>query len=176
MRSWALLGGILLVAVIVSGLLTSPRPETVAGDRLGPEAGESIPAYTARAATTLATTLADGPGDPRWALVSLDTPITVEQALATAYGVRISQILFRAPTPDAMLVVLAVPDNADAVRRASGFAAQTDPAITPDCPCVAALLVRAYLPALREVATRPGVTAVEALLADAVYGRFAVTP
>ena len=171
MRSWLLVGGIVLVLVLAAAIaLDAPKPEPIAGDRLGPEAGESTSDYAARAAATLDA----GPDEPRWALVSLDAPITVEQALATADGVRISQILFRAPNPDGMLVFLSVPDNAEAVRRAPGLAAQTDPAITADCACVAALLVRADLPALREVATRPGVTAVEALPPDAVYGRFAI--
>ena len=170
MRSWLLVGGIVFVVVIALGLLSASKADPIAGDRLGPEIGESTSDYAARAAATLD----EGPDEPRWALVSLDAPITVEQALATADGVRISQILFRAPNPDGMLVFLSVPDNAEAVRRAPGLAAQTDPAITADCACVAALLVRADLPALREVATRPGVTDVEALPPDAVYGRFAI--
>ncbi|WP_182357546.1 hypothetical protein [Tomitella gaofuii] len=44
------------------------------------------------------------------------------------------------------------------------------------CACVMALVVHGTLGDLRAVADRPGVLAVEALPADAVFGRFAVRP
>ena len=170
MRSWLLVGGIVLVVAIALGRLSASKADPIAGDRLGPETGESTSDYAARAAATLD----EGPDEPRWALISLDAPITVEQALATAEGARISQVLFRAPNPDGMLVFLSVPDNAEAVRRAPASPPRPTRRSPPTCACVAALLVRADPSTLRTLATHPGVSAVEALPADAVYGRFAI--
>lgn len=62
------------------------------------------------------------------------------------------------------------------VDRAAATAALTATRIRAGAPAIIGLVVRATPGQLREVARLPGVRAVEALPADAVWGRFAVRP
>lgn len=193
------LGVIALVAGMVAlGELNPPRPIAVSTDRLGPEREESVADYLTRARDSLA-----GADDgERWALVSFTEEIRPELIPAYGRGLRIAQVLHRVPTPDARspLVTVAVPAG-DAVAVASARSAasqllatldQSDPGAVDDdsrevvtesaraldagCACTVGLVVRGRLSQLRDTAAVAGVRAVEALPADAVAGRFAVTP
>lgn len=79
-----------------------------------------------------------------------------------------------APSPPAGAA--AEPGVGVGTDRAAETAALTAARIRSGAPSVIGLLVRATPAQLREVAGRPGVRAVEALPADAVWGRFAVRP
>ncbi|MFC7447070.1 hypothetical protein [Rhodococcus daqingensis] len=182
----------LALVVVTLGVVNPPRPTSIVTDRLGPEGGEPVDGYLARAGASIG-----GPdADPRWALVSLDIEMTADQAYGLADGVRISRMLFRVPLDrvQTQLIGVDVPANQEAVRRSPGVAAgrlqgtagEWDRQARIDavsagrlesgCACVAGMTVRGDLARLRELAARPGVRAVEALPADAVHGRFAVTP
>lgn len=115
-------------------------------------------------------------------------------------GVRVSQVYFRVPFDRVSVPILAVDVPADprtiartpitAASRWAGaiqWAGATDgeramrtyelgrDRLAADCACVIALTVRAEGDQLRALAADPRVRAVEALAADAVYGRFAVS-
>lgn len=115
-------------------------------------------------------------------------------------GVRVSQVYFRVPFDRVSVPILAVDVPADprtiattpitAASRWAGavqWAGQTATEratrtyelgrdrLAADCACVIALTVRAEGDRLRALADDPRVRAVEALPADAVYGRFAVS-
>lgn len=200
-RSAATAGCVLaLVAlVVVLGVLNPPRRAPVATDRLGPDSGEPVAQYLDRAAAGLAD-LETGTGTAEsaaehWALASLTTERTAPDAYRLAAGVRVSELLFRVPldrvqTP---LVVVGVAGEQSAARAAAVAAgrmqgsagewdrqAQIDAVsaarLSADCACVVGLTVRGDPAALRALAATPGVRSVEALPADAVFGRFAVVP
>ncbi|TQF73733.1 hypothetical protein FK531_09065 [Rhodococcus spelaei] len=182
----------LVVLVVVLGVLTPPRPSSIATDRLGPDSGEEVAQYLDRARASLAEPES---GDPRWALVSLAPETTARQAYTLADGVRVSQVLFRVPL-DRVQTPLIVVDVAgeESVLRAPAVAADRSQGSTgewdrqaqidavsatrlaQDCACVVGLTVRGDLDRLRALAGTPGVRAVEALPPDAVFGRFAVNP
>ncbi|MEU5842747.1 hypothetical protein [Rhodococcus sp. NPDC047139] len=187
---------ILAVAVLVAGWLTPPQPASVGSDTLGPDNGEVVADYLARAAAGLDAAEAE-PGDlEHWGLASFAVPVGIDEVLALADEVRVGQILFRVPiervqTP---LVPVAVPQNHEALRRAPSVAASrlsmmqfgTERAarvaavsakrLAAGCECVVGVVVRGTPTQLRSVADDPTVRAVEILPADAVAGRFSVTP
>lgn len=199
-RSAATAGCVLaLVAlVVVLGVLNPPQRPPVATDRLGPDSGEPVAQYLDRAAAGLAdldTAAAEAASPEHWALVSLTTERTAPDAYRLAAGVRVSELLFRVPldrvqTP---LVVVGIAGERSAARAAAVAAgrmqgsagewdrqAQIDAVsaarLSADCACVVGLTVRGDPAALRALAATPGVRSVEALPADAVFGRFAVVP
>lgn len=189
---------LLVLAVLLAGLRAPVRPASVRTDALGPDSGELVADYLTRAAGSL-----DDPADgqaPRWALVSFTEPIDVGAVAELTGGagadMRVAQLLFRVPidrvqTP---LVTVAVPQNPEALRRAPAVAAARlqIPASGDDraarvaavsaerlaagCACVVGLVVRASPAQLHSLRSEPGARAVEALPADAVAGRFAVSP
>ncbi|MGW6374910.1 hypothetical protein ACWFRB_02440 [Rhodococcus sp. NPDC055112] len=182
----------LAVLVVVLGLANPPRPTSIATDRLGPDGGEAVTGYLDRAADSVG----GSDTEQHWALVSLGPEATVDQAYLLADGVRISQVLFRVPVERVQtpLIVVDVPADEAAVRRSplvaagrlQGSAGEWDRQARIDavsagrladgCACVVGMTVRGDLAQLRALAARPAVRAVEALPADAEYGRFAVTP
>lgn len=185
----ALLTVILVAAVVAVGALDSPRPTAARGDRLGPESGEPVAHYLDRAQRSL-----DEESAARYALVSLDTEVSPADALQLTAGTRIAEVIFRVPIPRVQtpIVAVPVPDGAEAVLRAEGIAATrtttggstaraaqvaavSSARLAGGCACVVALLVRGETTALQQIGTRPGVRAVEALPADAVYGRLGVS-
>lgn len=181
----------LLLAVLAAGLLTPPRPATVRTDTLGPDHGEAVAGYLARAQASVESAT----GEPRWALVSFTAPVPVEQAAALPEDPRIAQVLFRVPiervqTP---LVAVDVPEHPEALRRAPAVAAgrlrqaagadraARVAAVSADrladgCACVVGVVVRVAPAAATELAAAPGVRAVELLPPDAVAGAFSVNP
>lgn len=193
-RSLALVAGAvvaLVVVVLVAGIASKPNDASIATDRLGPDQGEPVDAYLERARATLGET-----GEPRYALVSFATELTPEAAVQVAGNVRISQVLHRVPIArvQTRLVVIDVPDSSAAVLESAKSAASqllSTPArddrgtrvdrvsgarLAQGCACVVGLTVRGTTQQLTELAQRNDVRAVEALPADAVFGRFAVVP
>lgn len=182
-------------AVVVGmGLANPVRPLAVATDRLGPDSGEAVLHYQARARQSLVTDNAD----PHWALVSFDTGQTSEQAAAVVSGARISKALFQVQLPRVQTPVVAVQTAAGdpvgqlelasivAAGQVQSALADSDRAQRVDdysaaqlrsgCACIIGLLVRAPIPTLARIETAAGVRAVEALPADAVYGHFSLVP
>ncbi|WP_280425509.1 hypothetical protein [Nocardia carnea] len=184
------------VAVVVAlGIATPPAPDGVSTDRLGPETGEPIAEYLDRARDSLTGT---DDGD-RWALVSFGDYGAATALPDLSGGVRVSQALYQVPLPRVAtpLVAVQVPGSTAASTRSGTDAAWQladrrrytadgtrgarvlDVSIArlrAGCACSPGLVVRAPLPRLRELASRPGIRAVEALPADAVAERFAVAP
>ena len=187
-----------VIAVYLVGRANPIPPPPITTDALGPEHSESPQDYIARAADTLRPG-----GDPdaaHWALVSFGEGTAAPAAARAVAPVRISEVLthvrldgrqtpvttVQTPATDrpAAMVSRALPQAADRIDSGYGPAAAAsgpaDDAVTgalrEECDCVVGLVVRAPLDQLREVSHRPGVAAVEALPADAVFGSFAVRP
>lgn len=182
----------LAALVLALGVANPPRTTSIATDRLGPDGGEAVASYLARAGTSVSGT----DTGQHWALVALGPEATADRAYRLADGVRISQMIFRVPLDrvQTQLIGVDVPANEEAVRRSSGVAAgrlqgsagewdrqaRIDAVsagrLADGCACVVGMTVRGDVEMLRALTSRPGVRAVEALPSDAVYGRFAVTP
>lgn len=181
--------------VVVLGIRYPPAADGVATDRLGPETAESIAGYLDRAHDSLS-----GPDDgDRWALVSFTEYRPAAALPGQLTGVRVNQALYQVPLPRVAtpLVAVQVPDSPAALTRSGDDAAWRladrrryaadgtrgaqilDTSIArlrTGCACAPGALVRAPLPALRELADRPGIRAVQALPVDAVAERFALAP
>lgn len=192
--------------VLVLGATNPPTPAAITTDRLGPDSGELVADYLARADESL-----EGPDgeDVRWALVSFDSEVTTSQADTTVQAVHtdtvnpgtgnpntaISQVWFRVPIDRVQTPIVAVGvAGAESIARSPGYAAarlygttgewdrqgRIDAVsayrLAQDCACVVGVTVRGPQSDLAALAAVPGVRAVEALPADAVYGRFAVRP
>ncbi|MEV0250533.1 hypothetical protein AB0H76_28335 [Nocardia sp. NPDC050712] len=198
-----LLSGVVAVGaaalIVTLGALNPPRPLGVGTDRLGPEQGETVADYLARATASL------GGADTaeHWALVSFRRELAPAEIPAHSAGLRIGQVLHRVPLPRVQtpLVTVGVPaGDAVAVASAGNAAWQLQAQLDHDrglgvvddrtlrvteisiarlragCACTVGLVVRATLPQLRNLVPATDIRAVEALPADAVDGRFAVTP
>ncbi|RJO69339.1 hypothetical protein D5S18_31325 [Nocardia panacis] len=180
------------VLIVVLGVINPPRPDPVLTDRLGPDRGQRISEYLAQSGNSLQ----GSDGDQHWALVSLTEYLTPQQIPATAGGLRISAVIQHVPIPRVQtpVVTVSVPaGDAAAVATAQAAAGLIQSRTTGDdrsarviavaanrlrgdCACTAGLIVRGTLPALRELATHNGIRGVQALPADAVWGKFAVIP
>ncbi|MFQ6326309.1 hypothetical protein ACLMAL_09235 [Nocardia sp. CWNU-33] len=182
-----------LVAVMaVLGALRPPVPSGVATDRLGPERGEPVAEYLARAHDSLTGT----DTDEHWALVSFTETLTPEQIPAHSGGLRIAQVIHQVQISrvHAPMVAVAVPaGDAVAVASADNAAWQLLAPLVSDersahlvalsaarlrahCACTVGLVVRGRLPHLRDLSVQNGIRAVQALPPDAVSGSFAVVP
>ncbi|MBF6414743.1 hypothetical protein IU441_16355 [Nocardia cyriacigeorgica] len=188
--------GAAVVVLIAVGAVQPPRPEGVSTDRLGPEQGESVADYRARAQDSLAGTDAA----EHWALVSFTEYRTPRRLPELAGGLRIGRVLYQVPLPrvQTQLVTVQVPATEEVVLRSAEDAAwqlldqlrrgtvvdeRTEQIITVSaarlrdgCACAVGLVVRGSMEQLRNLAARNGIRAVEALPADAVAGAFAVVP
>lgn len=181
----------LVVFIVLLGVLNPPRNAGVFTDRLGPEQGEQVADYLARARDSLTGTDAAD----HWALVSFTEPLVPEQIPSHSAGLRISQVLYRVPIPRVQtpLVAVPVPAGDEAAVASAESAAWLLPPNTPDeratritalsaarlrsgCACTVGLVLRGPLAGLRNIASQNGIRAVEALPADAVAGRFGVVP
>ncbi|MGV9415111.1 hypothetical protein ACWDOP_34865 [Nocardia sp. NPDC003693] len=174
------------------GVAVPPRAAVIATDRLGPENGEPVAEYLARASASLA----GADTDRHWALLSFTAGITADRIPEYAGGLRISEVTYHVPldrvrTP---IVTVAVPAGDEAARASVKAAAYQVEYLSPldaravrvnaitasrlraNCACVVGLVVHGTLPELRALATRPGIRAVEALPADAPAGVFALVP
>ncbi|KLL96209.1 hypothetical protein NJ76_17930, partial [Rhodococcus sp. IITR03] len=115
---------VLVVAVLVAGWTSPPRTAPVGSDTLGPDNGEVVADYLARAADSLTEAEADGDLE-HWGLVSFTDAVGIDRVVELTDEVRVAQVLLRVPidrvqTP---LVPVAVPENPEAVRRAPSVAA-----------------------------------------------------
>ena len=202
--------GVVIVLALVA-ILTALRTELpsrpgVMSDALGPENGERIDDYLARADESIA---GDDP-EPRWALVTAGWAWSVPEAAGVVRELpRVSGLYVQVPVPDVAMpvdgVTLAEPAAGETSReavftrgldavatrleagppdgpaapdvdRAAATAALTAARIRAGEPAIIGLVVRGTPAQLRDVAAQPWVRAVEALPADAVWERFAVRP
>ncbi|ATL66953.1 hypothetical protein [Nocardia terpenica] len=183
---------VLAIVIVALGWAYPPRAAVISTDRLGPDSGEPVADYLARARESLR---GSDTGE-HWALVSFGAGAVPGAIPEYAGGLRISQVLYHVPidrvfTPvvaipvpagDAVAVAsarwaasaLAQPDSAD--ERSGRVAAVAAARLHAGCACVAALVVRGRLGELRDLAAHTGIRAVQALPADAPDGAFAVTP
>jgi hypothetical protein len=196
---WALLAVLLTVftgAVLVAGRQDEPLP--VAGVvRLGPESGELVPAYLHRARQSLPAADAG----QVWALVQPSSYLDAAAAAQLARGVRLAGVVLRVPLPGVQTALITrdlpgqrpVPELAAAMRSAAEERADAAAAAPPGsragavataeasrlragCACVLAVLVRADGGALRGLAGRPGVRAVDAAIPGTPRPELAVAP
>lgn len=193
-RSKVVLGAAAALAVVLL-IVAFTRPHAaghVATDRLGPAQGEQVDDYLADARASLDGTDAD----PRWALVSFTEYLTPQQLPGIADGLRISGVIQHVPIDRVQTPVVTVATPAGdepAVRSGDAAAGLLESQQIRDgrsaevvrvsvsrlragCACTAGIVVRGTLPQLRDLAEMPGVRAVQALPADALAGRFAVSP
>ncbi|KZF01558.1 MULTISPECIES: hypothetical protein [unclassified Rhodococcus (in: high G+C Gram-positive bacteria)] len=197
MRTRGVLGGVVtaalvFVALAVIGHLNPVRQLGVGTDRLGPDSGEQVIDYLARAEASLRSDNTE----PRWGSVSFDRELTAQQAYAVADGIRISQVLLRVPLDRVQTPILTVgvpgsersvlnstaraaslaTESFGAGDRQAQIAAVSQQRLLDGCACVVTLVVRATPAELSELAGRADVRAVQALPPDAVSGKFAVEP
>jgi hypothetical protein len=193
---WVLLAALVMVfgfTTWIAGQRDEPAPSGV--QRLGPEAGEPVANYLRRASASL-----PAGHSSAWALVQLDTYLTPEHAAELARGVRLSKVVFRVPLPRVQTALItrdlagqqpvaeltraqrsaaaerlaasrATPNTRRAIVAAAE-AAQLD----RGCACVLAVLVFGDGDALRMVAARPDVRAVQAALPDTSIEDLAISP
>ncbi|MFC9476094.1 hypothetical protein ACFTS5_28235 [Nocardia sp. NPDC056952] len=180
------------VILLVIAFREPPPASAVATDRLGPAPGEQVEHYLVDAKASL-----DGADtDQHWALVSFTEYIAPQQLPAAADGLRISGVIQHVPVDRVQtpVITVATPGGDEpAVKsgeaaaglvaaqqfrdeRSAAVAHVTESRLRAGCACTAGLVVRGTLTQLRDLATQPGVRAVQALPADAVAGRFAVSP
>lgn len=191
------LGGVVVAALVIGALavighLNPVRQSIVSTDRLGPDSGEQVAEYLARAEESLRSEATE----PRWGSVSFDRELTAEQVRTVADGVRISQVLVRVPLDRVQTPILTVgvPGSERSVLNSTARAASLAAAsfgvgdrqaqiaavsqrrLLDGCACVVTVVVRGTPAELTELAGRPDVRAVQALPPDAVSGKFAVEP
>ena len=191
---WAAVA-VLVLAVLVAGWLSPVRPASVRSDGLGPDSGELVADYLARADASLADAERE-PDAPHWGLISFEREVDTSAVAALPGQLRIAQVLFRVPidrvqTP---LVPVAVSAHPEALRkaplvaagrlrlqssgpdRAARIAAVSADRLAAGCACVVGVAVRGTAAQLRAAADDPAVRAVEVLPSDAVAGRFSLIP
>lgn len=180
------------VILLVVAFREPPPASAVTTDRLGPAPGEQVQHYLDDARASLGGDNAD----QHWALVSFSEYLTPQQIPATTEGLRVSGVIQHVPVDRVQTPVITVATPAGdepAVKsgeaaaglvaaqqfrdqRSAEIAHLTESRLRAGCACTAGIVVRGTLPQLRDLATRSGVRAVQALPADAVAGRFAVSP
>ncbi|MET0198907.1 MAG: hypothetical protein ABW364_16880 [Rhodococcus fascians] len=192
---------VLAAVVLLFALGTAnpvPRPG-VNTDTLGPDTGEAVSEYLARAEETLAEDFADpdsagSNSEMQWALVSFDAEVAPARAYDAVQDVRIAQVLLRVPIErvQTQVISVGVPGTEASVLgsaavagsrlhgstgqwdRQSQIDAVSSARLLEGCECVVGLIVRGSSEQLGTVDAGDGVRAVEALPADAIAGRFAV--
>ena len=191
-----------VLVFVVGGLYVvgrlNPAPTApVTTDILGPENGEQVSDYIARATRSLeGTTSSDS---ARWALVSLSGPVSVGAAwdlVGSRPRVMLSQNIFNVPIDRVQTPTVVVPtgNTSESFSASVQVGAQAVASRTPgtpraeqvnevaarrlqaSCSCLIGIVVRADLGQLRSIAGEPGVRAVQALPPDALAGLFTVIP
>lgn len=182
----------IVVLIYVLGWADPPVASVVMTDRLGPESGEPVAEYLARAHASLSGT----DTAERWALVSFATGTTPGSIPESVAGLRVSNVVYDVPIARVYTPPITVPVPAGdaaaiaSVRAAAG--AMDNPDTSDDrtrrvaavmaarlhagCACVVDLVVRGRLDQLRVLSARPGVRAVQALPPDAAADTFAIVP
>ncbi|WP_336085965.1 hypothetical protein [Nocardia sp. SSK8] len=185
----AVLGAVALLVLA----FTAPRAVSgVTTDRLGPAPGEQVDEYLSQARASLEGT----DTDLHWALLTPTEYLTPQQIPDAAHGLRVAGVIQHVPidrvqTPVITVATPAGPEpavkSAEAAagllaaqqfhdQRSAEVARVTEARLRAGCACTAGLVVRGTLPELRDLAAQPGVRSVQALPADALAGRFAVSP
>jgi hypothetical protein len=185
----------LLVALYAAWQSPPPAPLPPAGSvRLGPDPGQDVAAY-------LTSRSLPAPGSVAPALVQFAAEQTPDGAAALIAGGTAATAVFRVPLPRVQTALrfealdpgapLAVAldtarqragsATADDVTRRSGrardvAAAEAAALAAPGCTCVLALVVRADTTALRAIAARPGVRAVDAAPPGTTDRELALSP
>lgn len=199
---------VLLVVLLVTAWVAGSQRDGPDGSvsstdavRLGPESGEDVTAYLARAAVV------PDPADPapRFALVQFDaglTPAAAAPVVGNGGDVSALRAVVRVPLPRvqtalrevdlqpappgaalrAALTTAAGQATQDATvaapgtRRAAVAEAEAAALGRPDCACLVAVVVRVAPAGVPELRTRPGVRAVQVAPPGAARSRLAVSP
>jgi len=181
-----------IALILVLGWAYPPRPAVIATDRLGPDSGEPVADYLARAHDSLSGT----DTAEHWALVSFTAGITPGEIPESVAGLRVSNVIYDVPIDRVYTPPITVPvpaGDAAAVDSARAAAGALDYTQTSDdrtrriaavmaarlhagCACAVDLVVRGRLGQLRALSTQAGVRAVQALPADAAADAFAIVP
>ncbi|MQY21262.1 hypothetical protein [Nocardia macrotermitis] len=183
---------VLVVLIPILGWAGPPRPAVIGTDRLGPDSGEPVADYLARARDSLR---GDDSGE-HWALVTLTAGIVPNDIPKTVAGLRVSQVIYHVPINHVYTPPITVPTPADdtaviaSARAAAGAldasesfdarTAQTTAVMAArlhiPCRCAVDLIIRGTLPELRTLTTHPNIRSVEALPPNASAGAFAIFP
>ncbi|MFN2494928.1 MAG: hypothetical protein ABR608_03325 [Pseudonocardiaceae bacterium] len=201
--------GVLLAVLLVVFVATAAvagrcgeEPSVAGVERLGPDAGEPVPAYLHRASEEL-----PPPGaGPVWALIQPHHYLEPAAAAALATSapgrpVRLSRVVLRVALPGVQTALISrdlpgqhpAEELAAAIRaaaqdrsresaqapagsRSAAVAAAEASRLRGGCACVLALLVRADTDALRAVADRPEVRAVHAARPGTALQGLGVSP
>lgn len=168
-----------VTVIALAGSDRMSRPQAINGDTLGPDNSETLDEYVDRAGTSLDELGSDGADAASWALVTPQHPADAQELGAVFRGLpdlRVSTLLSgesRWP----------VPEPADGMQREDVFtvargqmAANAGTGEDDDALDVVGVLVHGTPEDLRSLADRDDVLAVEALPADAEYGRFGLRP
>lgn len=172
-----------LAVVALLGTLTlaffddaTHRPVPPQGDMLGTETGEPFTAYAERAEQSLL----DAPADqPVYALVTFTDPLTPEEAGAVLDNVeRVNAMLVELAAPFPLPEPIEGEDRADVFQRELDRIGASLQGVTtvPVPERLDAVVIRDNGNVLRLLSEAPQVATIEALPADAAWGRFAVRP
>lgn len=181
-----------VVLILVLGWANPPRTSVIGTDRLGPDSGERVADYLARARVSLEGNDAAG----HWALVAFSTGVDPGNLPESVAGLRISNVIYHVPIDRVYTPPITVPvpaGDAAAVGSSRAAAGALDNAQSSDdrtrrlaavmaarlhagCACAVDLVVRGRLDQLRALSTRPAIRSVEALPPDASAGAFAIVP
>ena len=172
-----------LAVVALLGTLTlaffddaTHRPVPPQGDMLGTETGEPFTAYAERAEQSLL----DAPADqPVYALVTFTDPLTPEEAGAVLDNVeRVNAMLVELAAPFPLPEPIEGEDRTDVFQRELDRIGASLQGVTtvPVPERLDAVVIRDNGNVLRLLSEAPQVATIEALPADAAWGRFAVRP
>ena len=165
---------LVVLGVTAIGVRTPAQQPGVQGDMLGPQPGEQMANYVARAEVSLQ----DAGAQPAYALVTFDAPCD------PATAAQLVRIVARV---DALLLVDApaypIPEPTGDEDRADVFAREAQRAtqraqtngVTLSPVSIGAVVVHAPGEDLRAIAEQEGVRAVEVLPTDAIWGTFGIT-
>lgn len=195
LAGWAALLAVALGLSFWLGSATPVRGARPDGDRLGPQSGQAVAEYLAAAHESLSAAPA---GEGRWALISPVVEWTPDDVWNRTAGLeRVGRVLVRVRIPGVATPTATVPpgQSLPGVREVNELAAFAQPGLVADTPRgeaiarVTASRLRAGTPAvvgvvvfgtgdaLRAVAGRPGVRAVQVLPRDgARFGVSALLP
>lgn len=182
----------LVLLILVLGWAYPPRASVIGTDRLGPDSGEAVADYLARARDSLQ----GDDTDEHWALVALTAAVVPRDIPKSVAGLRVARVIYHVPINHVYTSPITVPtpaDDAAVIDSARAAAGVLDASQSFDdrtarstavmaarlhagCACAANLIVRGTLDQLRALTTRPNIRAVQALPPDAAAGAFALLP
>ena len=176
MAAYCLLLASVLLIVYLFGVFGTQSSSALQGDQLGPDQEESRANYLTRAQEELALVDDDV---ATYALVSFDRELTAKEISTTVVPVRrLNAVVIEQSAPRAVPEPVPGEDRAAVLetlfaRIDASYSGQT--AISAP-NAASAVLVWDDGATLRDLAQRPGITAVEPAPEDAAWGSFAVRP